>query len=85
MTLHIYTKVERVFMTKAFISHTYNTRVFMKNHFSCTNTGRFDTMVFLPSTKIFMKLLTNKTTDRHRYVPPVMGGVCYTLVLEQLG
>ena len=33
MTLHIYTKEERVFMTKSFLFHTYHPRVFVIKSF----------------------------------------------------
>ena len=82
MTLYIYTKAEIVFMTKSFLFHLYNTRVFMTKSFLLYKD--FFTQKNSP-TKIIMKLLTNKTTDRHRYVPPVMGGGCHTLVAECLG
>ena len=72
MALHIYTKAERAFMTNSFHFHTYNTRVFMTKSFllykKVLHKG------FSPSKNIIMKLLTNKTTDRHRDILPVVGG-----------
>ena len=58
MTLHIYTKSERVFMTRSFLLYIYR---------KVLNKG------FFPSTKINMKIIINKTIYRHRDVPTVVG------------
>ena len=75
MALHIYTKAERVFMTRSFLFHIYQTRTFMTHSFLLYNKGIvYNIRCYFPFRLVIVKLLTNKETDRHRRVPLIMGG-----------
>ena len=60
------------FKKKSFLFQTYNTGVFMTKLFLLYNYRTVLYKGLFPSTKTIMEILKNKTTYRHRHVPPVM-------------
>ena len=70
----MYIEADRVFMIRSFIFHTYPTNIFMKKSFFLVKLleGFITRFFLLPPN--YTNMLTNKTTEKHKDVPPGMGG-----------